>query len=44
MERTEITTKSYVEYKDRYPWFVMAALGLLLVEVTLLGTRLRGLP
>jgi Ca-activated chloride channel family protein len=44
LERTEITTKSYVEYKDRYPWLVMAALGLLVVEVTLLGTRLRGLP
>jgi Ca-activated chloride channel family protein len=44
LERTEITTKSYVEYKDRYPWFVIGALGLVLIEVTLLGTRLRGLP
>lgn len=44
LERTEITTKSYVEYKDRYPWLVVAALALLVVEVTLLGTRLRALP
>jgi Ca-activated chloride channel family protein len=44
LERTEITTESYVEYEDRYPWFVLAAVGLLLLEVTLLGTRLRALP
>jgi Ca-activated chloride channel family protein len=44
LERTEITTESYVEYQDRYPWFVLAALGVLLLEVTLLGTRLRALP
>ena len=44
LERTEITTESYVEYEDRYPWAVMAALGLLLVETLLLGTRLRALP
>jgi Ca-activated chloride channel family protein len=44
LERTEITTQSYVEYEDRYPWLVIAALGLLMVEVTLLGTRLRALP
>ena len=44
LERTEITTKSYVEYKDRYPWLVIAALSLLVVEVALLGTRLRALP
>jgi len=44
LERTEITTQSYVEYDDRYPWFVLASLGFLLLEVTLLGTRLRALP
>jgi Ca-activated chloride channel family protein len=44
LERTEITTQSYVEYEDRYSWFVVAALGLLMVEVALLGTRLRALP
>jgi Ca-activated chloride channel family protein len=44
LERTEITTQSYVEYEDRYPWLVVAAIGLLLLEVTLLGTRLRALP
>jgi Ca-activated chloride channel family protein len=44
LERTEITTESYVEYQDRYPWLVITALGLLLLEVGLLGTRLRTLP
>jgi len=44
LERSEITTTSYVEYEDRYPWIVLAALGLLLVEVALLSTRLRALP
>jgi Ca-activated chloride channel family protein len=44
LERTEITTKSYVEYKDRYPWLVLAALALLVLEVALLQTRLRALP
>jgi Ca-activated chloride channel family protein len=44
LERTEITTKSYVEYKDRYPWLLVPALALLALEVVLLGTRLRALP
>jgi Ca-activated chloride channel family protein len=44
LERTEISTQSYVEYEDRYPWFVIAAVCVLLFEVAVLGTRLRALP
>ncbi len=44
LERTEIVAKAYMEYDERYPAFVWPALGLLLFEVGLLGTRLRKLP
>lgn len=44
MEKTEIKMNAYLEYNEEYPWFVGAALGLLLVEVILLGTWLRKIP
>lgn len=44
LEKTEIVTHSHVEHVDRYPWFVATALGLLVLEVVALGTRLRKLP
>jgi Ca-activated chloride channel family protein len=44
LEKTEITMESYTEYDDRYEWLVVPALGLLLLEVGLLGSRLRVLP
>ena len=44
LERTEITTDSYMEYDERFAWFVLPAVGLLLMEVALLGTRFRKLP
>jgi Ca-activated chloride channel family protein len=44
METTEITMSSYMEYNERFHWFVLPALGLLLAEVVLLGTRFRKLP
>ena len=44
LERTEIKTKSYMEYNERFSMFVFPALGLLLLEVFLLGTRLRKIP
>lgn len=44
LERTEITMESYTEYDDRYEWLVAPALVLLLLEIGLLGTRLRALP
>ena len=44
LEKTEITMESYMEYNERFAWFVVPALVLLLVEVVLLMTRLRKLP
>lgn len=44
LETTEITMESYTEVDERFAWFVVPALVLLLVEVLLLGTRLRTLP
>ncbi len=44
LEKTEITMSSYMEYTERFRWFVFPALALLLLEVVLLGTRFRKLP
>ena len=44
LETTEITTESYMEYDERYRLLVLPALGLLLLETLLLGTRFRKLP
>jgi Ca-activated chloride channel family protein len=44
LERTEIEMTSYQEYEERFAWFVIPALALLLLEVLLLGTRFRKIP
>ena len=44
LEKTEVKMKSYQEYNERFGLFVFPALGLLLLEVLLLGTRLRKIP
>jgi Ca-activated chloride channel family protein len=44
LEKTEISTQAYTEYDERYAFFVVPALALLLLEIGLLGTRLRVLP
>ena len=44
LEKTEITQNTYMEYNERFRFFVLPAVALLLVEVVLLGTRLRKLP
>ena len=44
LEKTEITTHTYMEYNERFRSFVLPALGLLLLQVVLLGTRFRKLP
>ncbi len=44
LEKTEITMSSYMEYNERFRWFVIPAVALLLIEVVLLGTRFRKLP
>jgi hypothetical protein len=35
---------SYMVYEERFRWFVIPAVALLLVEIALLGTRFRRLP
>lgn len=44
LEKSEITMESYMEYDERFRWFVLPAVGLLLLETVLLGTGLRKLP
>jgi Ca-activated chloride channel homolog len=44
LEKTEIQSLSYMEYDERYPMLVWPAVFLLLLELLLLGTRLRRLP
>jgi Ca-activated chloride channel family protein len=44
LEKTEVTTHTYMEYHERFRNFVTPALGLLLLEIVLLGTRFRKLP
>jgi len=44
LEKTEITTDTYMEYNEKFYWFLLPAVGLLLCEVVLLGTRFRKLP
>ena len=44
LERTEITTRTYMEYDERFAMLVWPAVLLLLFELLLLGTRFRKLP
>lgn len=44
LEKTEITRETFTEYDERFHGFVLPALGLLVLEVVLLGTRFRKLP
>ena len=44
LEKSEITMESYMEYDEQFRWLVLPAVGLLLLEVVLLGTRFRKLP
>ena len=44
LEKTEIETLSYMEYNEQFHWFVLPAILLLLLEMLLLGTRLRKIP
>ena len=44
LERTEIETRRYMEYNERFAWLVLPAILFLLLEVLLLGTRFRKIP
>lgn len=44
LEKTTTVARHYRRYIDIFPFFLLLALGLLLVEVVLINTRLRTLP
>ena len=44
LEKTEVKVKEYMEYKELFWWFLIAALALLLIEVVLSQTRFRKIP
>jgi len=44
LEKREVETVKYEEWRELFPWFVMPGLGCLLLAVTLENTRLRRLP
>lgn len=44
LERTEIKTLEYTRYYELFPYFLLPAMVLLLIEVTLAQTRFRKLP
>jgi len=44
LEKTEAVINKYTEYKELFPWFVMAGFALLLIEIVLAHTAFRRLP
>jgi len=44
LEKREIETVKYEEWRELFPWFLMPGLGCLLLVATLENTRLRRLP
>ncbi len=44
LEKTEIESRERVLYRELFGWMLFPALGLLLLERTLVGTRLRRIP
>ncbi|MFN0246582.1 MAG: VWA domain-containing protein [Kofleriaceae bacterium] len=44
LERTKIEEQRFTEYRQFYPWFVIAAMGLVVLALVLRGTLLRRLP
>jgi Ca-activated chloride channel family protein len=44
LEKTEVEVKKYQRYRELFPWFVLAGLSLLLLEIILSNTVWRRLP
>jgi Ca-activated chloride channel family protein len=44
LEKTEVKSRTYMEYDERFSWLVLPAIFLLLLELLLLGTRFRKIP
>jgi Ca-activated chloride channel family protein len=44
LERSDVESLRFVDYREIYAWFVAAALGLIALEVALRSTVFRRLP
>ena len=44
LERTRIESEAFTNYTDRFSWFILPALGILLVELMLGQAILREIP
>jgi Ca-activated chloride channel family protein len=44
MEKSKVESETFVEYSDRFSWFVIPALCLLVLELALAETVLRESP
>lgn len=44
LEKTEVEVKKYQRYRELYPWFILAGLVILLLEIILSNTVWRKLP
>jgi Ca-activated chloride channel homolog len=44
LEKTEAVVSKYTQYKELFPWFILAGAGLLILEIVLAETIFRRLP
>lgn len=44
LEKTETEVKHYTEYNELFPYFILPAFGLLILEIALANTRFRKVP
>lgn len=44
LEKSKVESETFVEYTDRFPWFILPALGLFVLELGLAETVLRETP
>jgi Ca-activated chloride channel family protein len=44
LEKSANVLEHYQQYAERFSWFLLPALGLLLIELLLINTRLRTIP
>jgi Ca-activated chloride channel family protein len=44
LEKTRVEQQTFVNYTDRFPWFLLPALGIFILELALGQTALREIP
>jgi Ca-activated chloride channel family protein len=44
LEKTEVKTKTYMEYEELFRWFLLPALMCIILEIILVNTRFRKIP